>query len=61
MEEHRLRAFESRMMRRIYVPKKKEVTRHLRRYNETLFSNSSPNIIRVIKSRRRYETWGIHG
>jgi hypothetical protein len=54
-EEHELRVFENRVLRRIFGPKRDEVTGELRRlYKEELNDlYSSPNIIRVIKSRRR--------
>jgi hypothetical protein len=53
-EECRLRIFENRLLRRIFGPKRDEVTGEWRRlHNEELYSlYSSPNIIRVIKSRR---------
>jgi hypothetical protein len=53
-EENRLRIFENRVLRRIYGPKRDEVTREWRRlHNEELHDlYSSLNIIRVIKSRR---------
>jgi hypothetical protein len=52
-EEPRLRVFENRVLR-IFVPKRDEATGEWRRlYNEELKDlYSSPNIIRVIKSRR---------
>jgi hypothetical protein len=52
-EEHRLRVFENRVLRRIFGPKRDEVTGDWRRlHNEELHDlYSSPNIIRVIKSR----------
>jgi hypothetical protein len=51
-EEHGLRVFENRVLRRILGPKR-EVERGWRRlHNEELHNlYSSPNIIRVIKSR----------
>jgi hypothetical protein len=51
-EEHRLRVFENRVLRRIFGPKRDEVTGEWRRlHNEDLnVLYSSPNIIRVIKS-----------
>jgi hypothetical protein len=52
--EHRLMVFEYRMLRKIFGSKKDEVTRELGRlHNEELYDlYSSPNIMRVIKSRR---------
>jgi hypothetical protein len=52
-EVHRLRAFEKRALRRIFGPKRDEVTGEWRKlYNEELhILYSSPNIIRRIKSR----------
>jgi hypothetical protein len=52
-EEHRLRVFENRVLRRIFVPSRKEVVGGWRRlHNEELHNfYASPNIIRVIKSR----------
>jgi hypothetical protein len=53
-EEHRLRVFESRVLRRIFGPKRDEVTGEFRKlHNEELhILYSSPNIIRQIKARR---------
>jgi hypothetical protein len=52
-EEHRLRVFENRVLRRIFGPKRDEVTREWRKlHNEELHDlYSSPSIIRIIKSR----------
>jgi hypothetical protein len=59
-EEHRLRVFENRVLRRIFGPKRDEVTGEWRRlHNEELHDlYSSPNIIRVIKLRRM--SWAGH-
>jgi hypothetical protein len=53
-EEHRLRVFENREPKKIFGPKKEEVTAEWRiLHNEELNEpHSTPNIIRVIKSRR---------
>jgi hypothetical protein len=53
-EEHRLRAFENRVLRRIFGPKRDEVIGGWRKlYNEELHNlYCSPSIIRIIKSRR---------
>jgi hypothetical protein len=51
-EEHRLRAFENRVLR-IFGPKREEDGSWRKSHNDELHSlYSSPNIIRVIKSRR---------
>jgi hypothetical protein len=53
-EEHRLRVFENRVLRRIFGLKRNEVTGDWRKlHNEELHNlYSSPSIIRIIKSRR---------
>jgi hypothetical protein len=53
-EEHRLREFENRVLRRIFGPKRDEVTGEWRKlHNEELHDlYSSTSIIRIIKSRR---------
>jgi hypothetical protein len=52
-EEHRLRVFENRVLRRIFRPKRDEVTGGWRKLHKVELHNlySSPSIIRVIKSR----------
>jgi hypothetical protein len=53
-EEHRLRVFENRVLRRIFGPKKDEVMGEWRKLHNKELRDlySSPSIIRVIKSRR---------
>jgi hypothetical protein len=52
-EEHRLRVFENRVLRRIFGPKRDDVTVGWSKlHNEELHNlYSSPSIIRMIKSR----------
>jgi hypothetical protein len=59
-EEHRLRVFENRALRRIFGPKRDEETGDWRKlHNEELHNlYSSPSIIRMIKSRRM--RWAGH-
>ena len=53
-EERKLRVFEKRVLRRIPGPRREEITGEWRRLHkeELNFLYSSPNIVRVIKSRR---------
>jgi hypothetical protein len=59
-EEHRLRVFKNRVLRRIFGPKRDEVTGGWRKlHNEELHVlYSSPSIVRVIKARRM--RWAGH-
>jgi hypothetical protein len=52
-EEHRLRVFENRVLRRVFGPKRNEETGEWRKlHNEEIRDlYSSPSIIRIIKSR----------
>jgi hypothetical protein len=53
-EEHILRVFENRVLRRIFGPKRDEVMAELRKFHNEELHNlySSPDIIRQVKSRR---------
>jgi hypothetical protein len=58
-EEQRLRGFENRMLRRIYRHKGVEDGSWRKLHNDELHSlYSSPNVVRVIKSRRM--RWAVH-
>jgi hypothetical protein len=59
-EEHRLRVFENRVLRRIFGPKRDEVMRGWRKlHNEELRDlYCLPSIIRIMKSRRM--RWAVH-
>jgi hypothetical protein len=53
-EEHRLGVFENRVLRRIFGPKRDEVTGEWRKLHNKELRDlySSPSILRIIKSRR---------
>jgi hypothetical protein len=52
-KERKLRVFENRVLRRIFGPKRNEVTGEWRKlHNEEHIGLYSPNIVWVIKSRR---------
>jgi len=58
-KEHRLRVFENRMLRRTFGPKREEDESWRKLHNDKLHSlYSSPNIVRVIKSKRM--RWAGH-
>ena len=53
-EEHRLRVFENRVLRRIFGPKRDGITGERRKLHNVELNDlyCSPNIVRVIKWRR---------
>jgi len=58
-DERRLRVFENRVLRRMFGPKRDDVTGEWRElHNEEFNDEYSPNIDRVIKSRRM--SWAGH-
>jgi hypothetical protein len=58
-EEHRLRVYENRVLRRTFGPEREEDGSWRKLHNDAIHSlYSSPNIIRVIKSRRM--RWAGH-
>ena len=59
-EEHRLRVFENKVLRKIFGAKKDEITGEWRKLHNTELHAfySSPNIIRSLKSRRL--RWAAH-
>jgi len=59
-EERRLRVFENRVLRKVFGPKRDDVTREWRKlHNEELNDlYSLPNIVRVVKSRQM--RWAGH-
>jgi hypothetical protein len=58
-EEHRLRVFENRVLRKIFGPRREEDGSWRKLHNDELHDPySSPNIVRVIKSRRM--RWAGH-
>jgi hypothetical protein len=62
-EEHRLRVFENRVLRRIFGPKSDEVTGEWRKlHSEELYNlYSSPDIIRQVKANEVGGACSTHG
>jgi hypothetical protein len=67
-EEHKLRVFENRVVRRIFGPKRDRVTGEWRKLHNEELQNlySLPSIIRIVKSRRMRwadmcNEWGRRG
>jgi hypothetical protein len=60
-EEHRLRLFENRVLRRIFGPRRDEVKGEWRKLHNGELHNlySSPDTIRQIKSRRMRWVWQV--
>jgi hypothetical protein len=60
-EERRLRLFENRVLRRVFGPKRDEVTEELRKLHKEELSDlySLLNIVRVVKSRRMRWAWHV--
>jgi len=60
-EERRLRVFNNEVLRRIFGPKRDEVTRKWRKLNNEELNElySTPIVVRVIKSRRM--RWTVFG
>jgi len=59
-EERRLRVFENTVLRRIFVPKRDEVTGEWRKLHNVELNDlyCSPNMVRVIKFRKK--RWAGH-
>jgi hypothetical protein len=59
-EERRLRVFENRVLRKVFLPKRDEVTGEWRKLHNKELNDmySLPNIVRVVKSRRM--RWAGH-
>jgi hypothetical protein len=57
-EEHRLRVFENTVLRRIVGPNRDDITGEWRKFHNDelydLYEYSSPTIVQVIKSKKRY-------
>jgi hypothetical protein len=62
-EEHRLRVFENRVLRRVFGPKRDEATGEWRKLHNEEWNDqySLPNIVQVVKSRRMRWAWHVAG
>jgi hypothetical protein len=62
-DEHRLRMFENRLLRRIFGPKMDKVKGEWRKLHHEELNElySSPNIVRVTKSRRMRLAFSAYG
>jgi hypothetical protein len=60
-EEHRVRLYENRVLRRIFEPKWDEITGEWRKIHNKELNHMYPwpKVIRVIKSRRKRWVWHI--
>jgi len=58
-EERRLRVFDNRVLKKVFGSKRDEVTRERRKLHNKELNDlyCSPNIVRVVTSRRR---WAVH-
>jgi hypothetical protein len=61
-EEHRLRAFENRVLRRIFGPRRDDVARGWRKLHNEMIQNlcSFPSIFGMVKSRRMRWAGHVH-
>ena len=61
-EERKLRVFEDMVLRRIFGPRRDEITGELRRLRNEELNDlyTSPNIVRVIESRRMRWVYDLH-
>jgi hypothetical protein len=60
-QDHRLKVLENGVLRRIFGPKRDEVTGSWRKLHKEKLHNlySSPNITRMVKSRRMRWVWHV--
>jgi hypothetical protein len=60
-EEHRLWVFENRVFRKIFGPKRNDITKDWRKLHHEELNDlySSPTLVRVLKSRRGRWAWHV--